>query len=245
MSKSKRSAKFNEQIKINQCNALGYIRVSDVKQIDRASLETQSKLITQYCQENKLNLIKIYADEGISGMTTAGREGFLKLLEEIQPGNFLIVCELSRFARDQADTIYTFRNNRCTFICLNPRIDSRESNADLLLGIFSSVYQEESKRISERVKANMNRLSEEGKLLCRPPFGYVHTPTRRYIPDPEQQTVVQKIRIMHLCGVNPSEIAKRLNNEGLGHVLNNNKTKKSSDPRFSRTTITIILQNYG
>jgi hypothetical protein len=41
---------------------------------------------------------------------------------------------------------------------------------------------------------------------------------------------------MHLCGVNPSEIAKR---------LNNNKTKKSSDPRFSRTTITIILQNYG
>lgn len=146
--------------------------MSDVKQIDRASLETQSKLITQFCQENKLNLIKIYADEGISGMTTAGREGFLKLLEEIQPGNFLIVCELSRFARDQADTIYTF-------ICLNPRIDSRESNADLLLGIFSSVYQEESKRISERVKANMNRLSEEGKLLCRPPFGYV--------PDPEQQ----------------------------------------------------------
>jgi len=124
-------------------------------------------------------------------MTTAGREGFLKLLEEIQPGNFLIVCELSRFARDQADTIYTFRdlvrNKGCTFICLNPRIDSRESNADLLLGIFSSVYQEESKRISERVKANMNRLSEEGKLLCRPPFGYVHTPTRRYIPDPEQQ----------------------------------------------------------
>lgn len=242
--------KYRSQIEINKHNALGYKRVSDVSQIERSSLDTQDKEIKKYCQENNLNLLKIFADEGKSGLTTVGRDGFTDLIEEVQPGNFVIVYELSRFSRKQVDVLVYIqdlvKNKGCTFICLNPRIDSRDPSADLMLGIYSTVFQEESKRTSERVKANMHRLSEEGKLLCRPPFGYVHNEnTREYIPDDEQQEVVQRIKLMHLCGVNQTEIARRLNAEELGHVLNNNKATKHANPTFSRTTVNIIIQNYG
>ena len=242
--------KFKSLIEINKNNAIGYTRVSDILQIDGSSLGTQDKEIKKYCEENNINLLKIFSDEGKSGTTTVGRNGFLSLIEEVQPGNFVIVYELSRFSRDQADVINYIRdlvrNKGCTFISLNPRIDSRDPSADLMIGLYSTIFQEESKRTSERIKANMQRLGEEGKLLCRPPFGFVHNgDTREYIADPDQQSVVQKIKMMHLCGVNQNEIAKRLNEEGLGHVLNNNKTKKILEPTFSRTTVNIILQNYG
>jgi DNA invertase Pin-like site-specific DNA recombinase len=249
MFKARYPERIQEQIDANKSYAVGYKRVSDISQVSGASLDTQTKEITKYCQENKLTLLKIYSDEGISGLSVAGRGGFLQLIEEIKPGNFIIVYELSRFSRDIADIINYFRdlvrNKGCTFISLNPRIDSRDSCAELMIGIYASVTQEESNRTSERVKSNMRRLSEEGKLLCRPPFGYVHEPSRRYVPNEEQQAVVEKIRLMNLCGVKSTEIAKRLNNEGLGRVLNNNKKKKISDPTFSCRTIQIILQNYG
>ena len=242
--------KYKAQIEINKHNAFGYKRVSDLSQVERSSLDTQDIHIRKYCQDNNLNLLKIFADEGKSGLTTDGRDGFTDLVEEIQPGNFLIVYELSRLSRKQTTVLVYIQdlveNKGCTFICLSPLIDSRDPSATLMLGIYSTVFQEESKRTGTRVKANMQRLSEEGKLLCRPPFGYVHDDdTRKYVPDEEQQAVVQKIKMMHICGVNQSEITTRLNNEGLGHVLNNNKTKKISNPTFSRTTVNIILQNYG
>lgn len=138
------------------------------------------------------------------------------------------------------------RNKGCTFICLNPPIDSRDPNCDLWLGIHSTLAENESKRISDRVTANMNRLSDEGKLITRPPFGYVHDPnSRRYNPDPDQQEVVKKIQLWHLCGVSMNEITNRLNNEGLGPVLNNNKNKKNSNAKFNPVTIGIILRGYG
>jgi site-specific DNA recombinase len=250
MQNTRQSNNYYSQLEVNRSNAVGYRRISDERQIDGASFETQEAEIRKYCQENKLNLLKIYEDEAKSGMTTVGRDGFLNLINEIQPGNFIIVHELSRFCRDQLDTISYFRdlvrNKGCTFISITPHIDSRDSTSDLMVGIYSSIFQEESRRTGERVSANMQRLSKEGKLLCRPPFGYVHDPkTRRYIPDDQQQDVVAKIKTMYLGNVNQAEIARRLNAAGFGPVLNNNKTKKIENIKFTRSTVNIILQNYG
>lgn len=250
MHNTRQLKKLKSQIEVNKHNALGYKRVSDISQVEKSSLDTQDFEIRKFCQENNINLLKIFVDAGKSGLKIDGRDGFSELIQEVQPGNFVIVYELSRFSRDQADVINYIRdlvrNKGCTFISLNPRIDSRDPSADLMIGLYSTIFQEESNRIGERVKTNMQRLSGEGKLLCRPPFGYIHDDdTRRYIQDEDQQSVVQKIKMMHLCGVNQNEIAKRLNEEGLGHVLNNNKTKKILEPTFSRTTVNIILQNYG
>ncbi len=172
------------------------------------------------------------------------------MLKEIKPGNFIIVYDLSRFCRDQKDAIDNFRdlvrNKGCTFISLNPELDSRDSNSDFMVGIYSTLNEKESRRISERVTANMGRLSLEGRLLTRPPFGYVRDPaSRKYIPDPEQQEIVKKLETWYLTGVNVNEMTKRLNDEGLGHVLNNNKVNKNDDAKFSHVTVGSIVRGYG
>ncbi|HOA18834.1 MAG TPA: recombinase family protein [bacterium] len=237
-------------IDINKNNAYGYIRVSDESQVEGASLLTQTRAIEKYCVENGLQLLDVLSDPGKSGMSTFGRAGFIDLLKRVQPYNWVIVYELSRLARDQADLINTFRdltkNKHCTFICLNPSIDSRRETCDLMIGIYSSISQEESKRISCRVKSNMQRLSEEGKLLTRPPFGYTQDPvTRKYVEDSEQQEIINQMQTYYLTGVNINTIAKRLNSEGKAHVLNNNKKTHISDPKFTACNVSSILRGYG
>lgn len=249
--KNKRQIKPTDTIiEANNKNAVGYIRVSDISQIERNSLMTQTKAIMKYCDENKLELINIYKDEGKSGRTTEGRDEFLELMKSVKPGNFVIVYELSRFSRDLKDTIENFRNlvrnKGCTFISLNPYIDSRVDGSDFMMGIMGAVAEQESDRTSRRVQANMQRLAEEGKLVCRPPFGYKHNAeTRRYEVEEEQQEVVRKIHIWYLGGITMNAIAKRLNEEGLGHVLNNNKKKKNPEAQFRAGTISTILRGYG
>src|SRR5574338_644653 len=159
-------------IETNKKQAWGYIRVSDESQIEGSSLLTQTRLIEKFCADNNLELLDIKRDEGKSGRSTRGRSGFAQFLSSIQPYNWVILYELSRFSRDLADVINYFRdlvrNKKCTFICLNPSIDSRK-DTELTLGIYASVAQEESDRISARVKSNMGRLSNEGCLVTRPP----------------------------------------------------------------------------
>ena len=43
--------------------AVGYVRVSDPKQVEGTSLETQRERIEKYAQDHDWNLIQIYADE--------------------------------------------------------------------------------------------------------------------------------------------------------------------------------------
>lgn len=234
----------------NKKKAYGYIRVSDISQIERSSLMTQTKAIMKYCEENGLELENIFKDEGKSGRSTDGRDDFLELMRIVEPGNFVIVYELSRFSRDLKDIMDHFRNlvrnKGCVFISLNPHIDSRLEGSEFMIGVMGSVAQQESDRTSIRVKANMRRLADEGKLLCRPPFGYIHNPeTRRYEEDPEQQEVLKQLELWFLGGISMNEMAKRLNKEGKGHVMNNNKKKKIEDAKFSVTTIASILRGYG
>jgi len=48
-------------------NVVGYVRVSTLGQAkDEYSLQYQIDKIKQYCDENYLNLIRIYEDRGIS-----------------------------------------------------------------------------------------------------------------------------------------------------------------------------------
>jgi site-specific DNA recombinase len=71
-------------------NVVGYVRVSTIGQAkDGYSLQYQVDEIKQYCEENKLNLIRIYEDRGISGAKvdeeglTVEREGLQHMLADL------------------------------------------------------------------------------------------------------------------------------------------------------------------
>lgn len=86
----------------------GYIRVSTQNQVREGySLSYQREEIIKYCEDNKLELINIYEDAGISGAKvdedgmTVDREGLQELLCDLSQSDVtsLIVLNTSRIWR--------------------------------------------------------------------------------------------------------------------------------------------------
>ena len=65
-----------------------YCRVSTEKEEQLSSLENQREFFEQYADKEGDTLVKIYADEGISGKSMNKREAFTQLLEDSQTGAF-------------------------------------------------------------------------------------------------------------------------------------------------------------
>lgn len=86
--------------------------------------------------------------------------------------DLILTKEVSRFARNTVDTLnYTRRLSALNIgvIFMNDGIDTREKDGELRLTIMSLIAQEESRKISERVKWGMRRKMENGYV-----YGYSH-----------------------------------------------------------------------
>lgn len=87
----------------------GYIRVSTLTQVKHGlGLKTQEEAISDYCQKNKLELIQIFKDEGISG-TIADRHGLTDLLSSFNGINKVIVLNSSRLWRNETVKVLVHR----------------------------------------------------------------------------------------------------------------------------------------
>ena len=63
-------------------NIAAYCRVSTDKEDQLNSLEAQKNFFMEYAKKNGHNLVKVYADEGISGTKIKNRKGKKKKKEE-------------------------------------------------------------------------------------------------------------------------------------------------------------------
>lgn len=227
----------------------GYTRVStDIQADGGVSIETQRKKIEGYCTLNDMQLIKIYEDAGISAKNT-NRPALTQLLKEAQPGEKIIVCDLSRLSRNTRDAInmiFELENNDISLICLNPTLDMSSPFGKAMFTVMMAFYNLERENTVANIKANMQRLSLEGKLRTRAAFGWKFVGKDKDMePDPEQQEVIKKIINMHKANASLSQIAKVLNQLGDNKCLNNNKTKKSENPVFYAHTVKRILIDQG
>jgi site-specific DNA recombinase len=145
--------RYKPQIEINKNDAIGYTRIDDIFHLDNVDIPIQNIKIKEYCEKNNLNLLKIYCDGNKSGFTTDERNEFLDLIKNIKPGNVIIVHRLSILSRIQIDILNFYKdmvNNKfCTFICLSPYLDSRESGTQFMIGMYSSIIQYENKSIED------------------------------------------------------------------------------------------------
>lgn len=108
--------------------------------------------------------------------------------------------------------------------------------------------QLERKNTALKVKGAMQTLKSQGKLRGRPPFGWKFAGKENdFVPDPEQQDVLEKIKQMHIEGETLNMIARRLNDAGDDRVLGNNKKhpEKFENAKFHQPTIKRILVENG
>ena len=209
----------------NKIKVAAYCRVSTDYEDQLNSLSTQIKYFTEYISNHDgWELIEVYYDEGITGTSVKKRDGFNRMIKDCENGkiNLILTKEVSRFARNTVDTLCFTRKLSSLgigVIFMNDGIDTRDKDGELRLTIMASIAQEESRKVSERVKWGIKRRMENGVILgCGRICGY-KVENKQMVIIPDEAEIVQKIFHTYLYdGKGANTIARELNNQGLRTV---------------------------
>ena len=149
-------------------NIAAYCRVSTDKTDQLNSLEAQKQFFAEYTQRTGDNLVRLYADEGISGTKIKNRREFLRMLTDAEHGLFdmVVVKDISRFARNTVDLLQSIRKLKSLGIetqFLTANMTSM-GNSEFVLTIFGALAQEESANTSKRVKFGKKMNAEKGRV---------------------------------------------------------------------------------
>lgn len=183
-----------------------YCRVSTDKEDQQDSLENQME---GFKYQMKLHpdweLVKIYADEGITGTSAKKRPQFMELMTACREGkvDYVITKSISRFARNTLDCIKYVREIKeygVHVLFEKESIDTASSTSEMLLTIMASFAQEESRSISENLKWGIRKRFEEGIDVRSPIYGYKHTDTNTYVIVPEEAMIVKEIFTRYVHG---------------------------------------------
>ena len=219
--------------------AVAYARVSTDKEDQLNSLETQKEYFDDYANEKGMELVNIYADEGISGTKLKNRKEFQKMLLDAENQKFdtLLVKDVSRFARNTVDGLTSLRllqDNDIEVMFIN-NMGIAGSN-EFLITIYFAIAQQESENTSKRVKFGKKQNMKKGKVPNQV-YGYDKTIGDFFNleKNPQEAAVVQRIFDYYVnMGIGASAIARILNKEGI-------KTKRGKD--WYQNTVTRILTN--
>lgn len=139
-----------------------------------------------------------YVDEGISGVSVDKREDFQRLIEDARLGkfDFIITKEISRFARNILDSIKYTRELLSYGVCVffqNDNINTIEEDAEFRLSIMASVAQEESRKLSSRVKYGHSVSMKNGVILGRDIYGFVKKDKKTLMHDEHYKPMIEFI----------------------------------------------------
>ncbi len=176
-----------------------YCRVSKDMEDQLHSLSVQIKYFTEYISGHEdYELVEVYYDEGITGTSTRKRDGFNRMIADCEAGkiDLILTKKVSHFARNTVATLnFTRRLSELKIgvIFMNDGIDTRDKDGELRLTIMSSIAQEESRKISERIKWGMKKHMEDGVVLgCGRIYGYKVIDGKLKIV-PEEAEIVKEI----------------------------------------------------
>ena len=172
-----------------------YERLSrdDEQQGESNSIINQKQYLEEYAKRQGFSNIRHFTDDGISG-TTFEREGFQKLIAEVEAGNVstVIVKDMSRLGRNYLKVgFYTdimFPEKGVRFIAVNNGVDSEtmgDNDFTPFLNIMNEWY---AKDTSQKIRAIFKAKMQEGKRVSPSvPYGYLRDPQdkQHLIIDPE------------------------------------------------------------
>lgn len=221
-------------------NIAAYCRVSTDKEDQLNSLEAQKAFFAEYTTRTGDNLIRLYADEGISGTKIKNRKEFLRMMSDAEHGLFdmVVVKDISRFARNTVDLLQNVRKLKSLGIetqFLTANMTSM-GNSEFVLTIFGALAQEESANTSKRVKFGKKMNAEKGRVP-NIVYGYNKTIGDYFNLEinQEEAAIIRQIYQWYTKeGYGAAKISNKLNERGL-------KTKRNC--RWSQNAVCRILTN--
>ena len=221
-------------------NIAAYCRVSTDKEDQLNSLEAQKAFFAEYTTRTGDTLIRLYADEGMSGTKIKNRKEFLRMMSDAEHGLFdmVVVKDISRFARNTVDLLQNVRKLKSLGIetqFLTANMTSM-GNSEFVLTIFGALAQEESANTSKRVKFGKKMNAEKGRVP-NIVYGYNKTIGDYFNLEinQEEAAIIQQIYHWYTKeGYGAAKISNKLNERGL-------KTKRNC--RWSQNAVCRILTN--
>jgi len=218
-----------------------YCRVSSSSDDQLHSFAAQVQYYTKFIRSNdQMELVDIYADEGLTGTKTAKRDEFNRMVADCKKGRIdrVLTKSLSRFARNTADALMyarILRENGVSILFEKENIDTAFMSSELLLALSGAQAQEESISISKNMRWSIERRMKNGTFLASStPYGY-KLENRKFVIADDEAKIVRWIFDSYLSGMGKKEIADKLNSQ--------NTPKRKGYEKWWITTINYILRN--
>ena len=196
-----------------------YVRVStdDVRQT--TSFELQKKYYEDFVVKHPhWTLVKIYADEGISGTSLNKRDAFNEMIADAKRGkiDMIITKSVSRFARNVVDFIGIVRdlaekNPPVGVFFESEAIFSLNDDSQLALSFQATMAEEESHTRSRSMESSLRMRLDNGIPLTPKLLGYMHDADGALIPNPAEAPTVKLAFYMYLYGYSTQQIADAFN----------------------------------
>lgn len=206
-----------------------YARVSTDNIQQTSSYELQKRYYEDFVVHHpNWTLIKIYADEGISGTSLAHRDEFNSMIADCRSGqiDMIITKSVSRFARNVVDCISMVRmladlpspvgvffESECIF--------SLKDDSQMALSFQATMAQEESHIRSRSMETSLRMRLDGGLPLTPKLLGYSHDADGNLVINPDEAPTVKLIFYMYLYGYTTADIAAALTELGRKTYLGN------------------------
>lgn len=146
-----------------------YARVSTDQQ--STGLESQVRILNDYCEKNDIKNYEIFMDEGISG-TKSSRPALDRMMAAVNGGEVasVVVYSFSRFARSTThllNALQVFKAKNVSFVSITEKIDTSTPVGLAVFSILAAISQLERDLICERVKAGLANAKAKGRQIGR------------------------------------------------------------------------------
>ena len=204
--------------------AVGYIRVStEMQAAEGLSLEAQQAAIECYCSLHGIKLVCVCKDILSGGKDQ--RPGLQDALNAMQrSADILIVLNFDRVSRSIRHFCELYERNFKTgekeLIAIRESIRLDSSLGRALVSILLVFAQMEREATGERTRETIRHIRSLGYHFGKVPYGKrtVPAPNPRFrvlVEDPKEQAVLARLKQRAADGVGITEMAKRLNAEGV------------------------------
>ena len=197
------------------------LSVDDMQDGTSVSIETQKKILEDYCRANNIAIYDFYCDDGYTG-TNFNRPNFKRMLQDAESKKFnmVVVKDLSRLGREYIGVggyiESYFPQRQIRFVAIGDNFDSELQNGELdfivpMKNLFNQFYPAEcSRKVRQAFKAKASRGEYIGS---KPPYGYQKSKSDKHILVIDEEIapiVVMIFTLIAYHGYGYAKVAKAL-----------------------------------
>ena len=226
-----------------------YVRVSTDDQRDYGySIDSQLRMIKEYCEKNEYDIVDVYNDAGHSGKDLM-RPEMQRLLKDIKSKKIdkLVAIKVDRLTRNNYDGFwllnYCEENDVKIELILEP-YDVSTANGEMIFGMNLVFGQRERKEIGARTKRAMEEMVLERIHPSKAPYGYIRNKETGHLEvEPIEAEVVKEIFELCKQGNSTRDIATIMKDNNA--YLKQGKWKADRVYKILTNSIYIGIFEYG